>query len=71
MQNPQLLNDFCKFWIKIRMSFNPVLREVIGQRILHGGREAKMPSYLTPEPKFLGTPNLACGLVFTKICQEK
>ena len=57
--------------MNIRMSFNPVLNKLFDQRILHGGRGAKMYPYLTPKPKFLGTPNLAYGLVFTKICQEK
>ena len=30
-----------------------------------------MPPYLTPKPKVLGAPNLACVLVFSKFFLEK
>ena len=40
-------------------TLNFTLRGVIDLRILHGG-EAKIPSYLTPKPNVMETPNLAC-----------
>ena len=47
---------------KIRV--NPILHEVFDQHIFHGG--ANMLPYQTSEPKVMKSPNLACGLVFTK-----
>ena len=42
-------------YISQRKSFNPILRGAFGQR--------KMPLYLTPKPKVMGTPSLKCELV--------
>ena len=49
---------------------NPILRGVFDQRILHR-EEAFFPPYLAPKPKVMGTPNLACTLVFTEFFLEK
>ena len=46
--------------------FNPILRGVFDQRILHGDRGQHAPPNLTRKPKVIRTPNLIRGWVFTK-----
>ena len=43
-----------------------ILLGVYDQRILHNGRDTIL-QYLSHKPNVMGTANLACGLVFTKI----
>ena len=54
---------------KIIDSVNPILYGVFNQCILHGEDDKNVPN-LTPTQQVMGTPNLACGLVFTKIFQK-
>ena len=57
---------FFIFWFTVTQ---PSLHGVFAQRILPRGGGKNTP-YLTPKPKVMGTPNLAFGLMFTKIFQK-
>ena len=53
-------------YIVINEMFNPGLRKVFDQLIIHMGGGEKAP-FLTPKPKVIETTNLEFGLVFTKM----
>ena len=68
------------FWVNLNAAFKYtkeldtssicltlIYLRLFNQRILLGGEGAKTPPYLTPKSKVMGTPNLICGLAFTKI----
>ena len=70
-QRSKILHFFAKMTyfrliLKKSNAFNVILLGIFDQSILREGGRPKLLSYLTLKMKVIITPNLVCGLVFTK-----
>ena len=54
------------FWVKKRFNLD-FIKDYSINAFYMGGAGSKKYFYFTPKLKIMGAPNLACGLVFTKL----